>query len=83
MEIQRRGKFEGLDRVLCDSASSSLLSTSQYTRQKDAVVIISSTEAVGVKLDNTVTSYLNSIKNHSIIENQILLAATTKTRTPP
>ena len=36
---------------------------------------MSSTEAVGVKLDNTLTSYLNSIKNHSIIENQVLLAA--------
>ena len=47
--------------MLCESASNSLLSTSQYTREKDAVVIMSSTEAVGVRIDSTVTSLLNSI----------------------
>ena len=39
------------------------------------MVIISSTEAVGVKIDSTVTSHLNAIKNHSFNKNQILLAA--------
>ena len=61
--------------VLCESASNSLLSNSQYTREKVAVVIMSSTEAIGVKIDGTVSSYVNSIKNHSMNENQILLAA--------
>ena len=75
MDIQGQGKFEGVNGVLCESASNSLLSTSQYTREKDAVVIMSSTEAVGVKIDSTVTSLLNSIKNHSFDKNQILLAA--------
>ena len=51
------------------------MSTSQYTRGKDAVVIMSSTDAVGVKIDSTVTSLLNAIKNHSFHKNQILLAA--------
>ena len=75
MDIQGRGQFEGFSGVLCESASYSLLSTSQYTREKDAVVIMSITEAVGVKVDSTVKSLLNSIKNHSFDKNQILLAA--------
>ena len=75
MDNQRRGQFEGVNRVLYESASNSLLSTSQYTREKDDVVIMSSTEAVGVKIDSTVTSHLNAIKNHSFNKNQILLAA--------
>ena len=76
MDIQGRGQFEGVKYSLsCESASNSLLSTSQYTREKDAVVIMSSTEAVGVKIDSTVTSLLNSIKNYSFDKNQILLAA--------
>ena len=60
MAIQGQGKFEGVNGVLCESASYSLLSTSQYTREKDAVVIMSSAEAVGVKIDSTVTSHLNA-----------------------
>ena len=74
MNIQGRGHFEGVNSVLCKSASNSLLSISQYTNEKDAVVIMSSTEAVGIKIDSTVTSLLNSIKNHSFDKSQILLA---------
>ena len=36
---------------------------------------MSSTEAVGVRIDSTVTSLINSIKNHSFDKNQILLGA--------
>ena len=36
---------------------------------------MSSTEAIGVKIDSNVTSLLNEIKNHSFRKNQILLAA--------
>ena len=68
MGIQGRGHFEGVNSVLCESASNSLLSISQYTREKGAVVIMSSTEAVGVKIDSTVTSLPNFIKNHFLIK---------------
>ena len=38
--IQRQGKFNGLNSVLRDSDTNSLISASQLTREKNAVVII-------------------------------------------
>ena len=63
MTIQGQGQFIGLNSVLCESANNSLLSASQFTRENDTIVIISEKDAVGVKLDSTVTSLLNDIKN--------------------
>ena len=67
MKIQGEEKFEGLDSVLCESAGMSLFSSSQFTREKDAAVIIS-------KMIMLVNSLLNDIKNHSF-NKKILLAA--------
>ena len=53
MAIRGQVKFEGLDSILCDSASNSLLSTSQITLEKNALVIISAKDAIGIEKKDT------------------------------
>ena len=61
--------------MLCDSATNSLLSASQLTREKNAVVIITEKDAIGLEVDETVNFLLNATRNHAINENKILLTA--------
>ena len=57
--------------MLCDSATNSLLSASQFTREKNAVVILSEKEAIGLEIDGTASSLLNATINHAIKEKKI------------
>ena len=49
--------------MLCSTASNSLLSTSQFSRAKNAAVIMSEKSDAGVKIDGTTNSILNDTKN--------------------
>ena len=55
--------------------ANSFLSTSPFKREKDAAVIISKNNAVGIEADGTVDSLFNDIQNYSFNNNKILLAA--------
>ena len=65
MAIQGQWKFNGLNFMLCDSATNSSLSASQFTREKNAVVIISEKDAIGIKVGGTANTLFNADKNHS------------------
>ena len=51
--------------MLCNFASNDLLSTSQLTREKSAIVIMFDKDSTGIKKDNTLNSLLNEIQDHS------------------
>ena len=58
--------------MLCDSATNSLLETTQFTREKNSVVNISEKDAIGMGVAGTVNSLLNAAKNHAIKERKII-----------
>ena len=48
--------------MLSDSATNSLSSASQFTREKNAAIILSEKEAIGLEVNGAVNSLLNAAK---------------------
>ena len=62
IEIQGQGIFNGLNSMLCDSATNNLLTASQFTRKKNAVVIIFEKDEIGMEADGTDNYLINAAK---------------------
>ena len=75
MAISGSGTICGLEGVVCDTATHSLISVPQLCKDKKAVVIFDSCGAVVYRRDAHVDSAINDIKEFSFQHNKPLLTA--------
>ena len=68
-------KFKNMDSVICQEATNSLLSVSEYTNSNNAAIVFTNSEAYGVRRDDQNNSLLSNIKDHSSQSNQLILTA--------